>query len=93
MEYWSRRRPKSHQNISIVWKAIVLAFPLVGKWLVWKVGKGNKVTLQEDHWLGCGDSFRLSRNLFQTLQEKGLYKLPHVADHNSQLIGNNNGRT
>jgi hypothetical protein len=33
----------SIHNVSIPWKTIVLAFPLIGNWLVWKVGNGEKV--------------------------------------------------
>jgi hypothetical protein len=28
--------------VSIVWKALVMDFPLIVNWLVWKVGNGAK---------------------------------------------------
>jgi hypothetical protein len=34
MEEWVRNPVKRIQNASIIWKAIVTAFPLVGNWLV-----------------------------------------------------------
>jgi hypothetical protein len=44
VEDWIRSPTKSHQNALIVWKSLILAFPLVGRWLIWKVDKGNKPT-------------------------------------------------
>jgi hypothetical protein len=31
---WLRKPVKSLQNVSIIWKVVVLAYPLVGDWLV-----------------------------------------------------------
>lgn len=36
------------QSVSIIWREVVLAFPLVGNWLVLKVGCGTKVKVGED---------------------------------------------
>jgi len=46
---------KSFQNASVIWKAVILSFPLIGKWLVWKVGAGNRVRLGNDPWVGSFD--------------------------------------
>eukprot|EP01018_Ginkgo_biloba_P034237 Gb_24170 [translate_table: standard] len=80
MEDWIRRPTKTHNNASIIWKVVVLAFPLVGTWLVWTVGRGNRVRLEEDPWAGCGGFHRLSEGLLQGLQERGLFNLCQVVD-------------
>jgi hypothetical protein len=38
----------------------VKVFPLVDKWLAWKVGNGNNVRIGENPWIGCGKNFRLN---------------------------------
>lgn len=48
------------------------AFPLIGRWLVWKVGKGNKVKTVEDPWLGYPESFILSDPLINYLHSRFL---------------------
>jgi hypothetical protein len=52
---------------SIVWKALVQAFPLVGKWIVWHIRNGEKVILGKDPWLGVGNNYKLSHPLLQFL--------------------------
>jgi hypothetical protein len=42
VEYWIRSPTKSFHNASMIWKVVVWAFPLVGKWLVWKVVSKRK---------------------------------------------------
>jgi hypothetical protein len=86
MEDWIRSPTKSHQNALIVWKVVILAFPLVGRWLIWKVGRGNKVRLGEDPWVGYGVSYRLSENLVQIIRVKGYYKLCQVVDRDLTTI-------
>jgi hypothetical protein len=44
---WFREPLKSPKE-SIVWKALVQAFPLVGNWTVWRIGNREKVRLGED---------------------------------------------
>ena len=45
------------------------AFPLVGKWLVLKVGEGNRVRLGEDPWVGCDENFKLPRNIVGSVKK------------------------
>ena len=40
-----------------MWKALVRSFPLIGKWLEWKVGRGNRVRIDEDPNVGCFTSY------------------------------------
>ena len=62
----------------VVWKAMVLDFPVVGKWLVWKVGYGSKVKLGEDPWTSSDTNHRLPSTLVNTLRSNGLYFLNQV---------------
>jgi hypothetical protein len=50
---WYEQPIKSTKG-SIVWKAILNAFPLVGSWMMWKIGNGWKVRVGEDPWMGGG---------------------------------------
>jgi hypothetical protein len=61
-----------------VWKALVEAFPLVGDWVVWKIGDGKKVRVGEDPWLGAGNYFRLSPPLIQSLRNNNIHSLHDV---------------
>jgi hypothetical protein len=54
------RQPKKSSNVSIVWKEMVAAFPLVGMWTVWKIGNKKKVKLEMD-------PYRESRRIIATL--------------------------
>ena len=61
---------------SILWKALVLAFPVVGYWLVWKVGKGYKVRIGADPWSVSGFLYRLPWDFIVTLQNQGAELFP-----------------
>ena len=39
---------------------MVLAFPLVRKWTVWRIRNGEKVKIGEDPWEGAGEEYKLS---------------------------------
>jgi hypothetical protein len=54
-------------NASIMWNTVVLAFPVVGNWLVWQVRNGNKVRIGEDPWAGCGQEFKLPVQMIHQL--------------------------
>jgi hypothetical protein len=45
---WIRRPSKKHLATSIIWKAMVFSFDVIGDGLAWKVGKGNKVRVGRD---------------------------------------------
>jgi hypothetical protein len=57
-EEWIRKPMKNLHNVSIMWNVVVLAFPIIGDSLVWKVGNGNKVGVGKDPWIGCGIDYR-----------------------------------
>jgi hypothetical protein len=63
------------------------SLPLVGKWIVWKIGNGRNVRLGEDPWLGAGDNFRLSEPLVQFLKNLNLFHLHDIHLGDPQLRG------
>ena len=75
LEEQIRLPSKDTHNVSICWKAIVLAFPLLGNWLVWKVGNGERVRVVSNPLVGSGEDYKLLENLIASLQGKGIYNL------------------
>jgi hypothetical protein len=71
---WFKQPIKSSKG-SIVWKDLVEAFPLVGDWVVWKIGDEKKFRVGEDPWLGPGKNFRLSPPLILSLRNKNIHSL------------------
>ena len=56
--YWLRNPGKIYKNGSIGCKAMVLAYPLVGQWIGWKIGNRRQVRVGEDPWTGVGENFK-----------------------------------
>ena len=54
---WIRNPDKTFKNGSIGWKAMILAYPLVGHWISWKIGDRRQVRVGEDPWHGAGESY------------------------------------
>jgi hypothetical protein len=83
---WFRIPNKSSVG-SLVWKAFVSAFALVGPWTAWKVGDGRMVRLGEDLWVGSGNRFNLSTPLIVALRARGLHTLADACAKLPQLRG------
>jgi hypothetical protein len=49
--------------------------------MAWKIGKGNKLVIGKDPWIGCNGNYRLSKPLLLSLHEKGLTRLEDVATY------------
>jgi hypothetical protein len=56
-----------------------MAFPLIGNWLVWKIGRGNKVQIGMDPWIDNNDTYRLPHHLVMDMKSRGYHNLRHVA--------------
>lgn len=56
---WIRQPHKSSKG-SIISRALVSSFPLVGPWVVWQVGNGKEIRLGEDPWLGSKNHYHFS---------------------------------
>lgn len=73
---WFIRNPvKSVNNVSIIWKVVVVAFPSVGNWFVWSDGRGTKVKLGVDPWISCGNDYRLPNHITLYLRSRGYFIL------------------
>jgi hypothetical protein len=83
---WIRRPSKKYFVASIIWKALVSSFDVIGDGLAWKVGKGNKVRLGRDPWSGNEGSHFLPKTLITRLQEQGFFYLCQVGDPNHTSI-------
>jgi hypothetical protein len=59
---------KSHANDSIFWKDLFQSFPLVGNWISYKVGDGNRIRLGVEPWIGGDNDIRLSMDIQDTLR-------------------------
>jgi len=53
----------------------MLSFPLVVKWLAWKIGRRGNMRLDMDPWVGCRENSHLLVELLEFNQEEGFYSL------------------
>ena len=67
---WFRSTNKTFKNGLVGWKALVLAFPLIGNWLAWEIGNGRSVRIGEDPWEGAREDYKLSPTIFDKLKEQ-----------------------
>lgn len=75
VEDWIQDHVKNFHNISVIWKVVLLAFPLVGNLLAWSVWRGTKVQVGVDHWIACGEDYKLPVHIIQNLRSRGIYNL------------------
>lgn len=64
---WIRNPNKSSLNSSIMWKALIKAFDLVGGGIAWKVGIDRSIRVGVDPWAGCGWNHILPNHLIEAL--------------------------
>ena len=76
---WIRNPVKIHRGGSVIWKAVIKSFVVIGENLVWKVGDGKRVSVGEDPWLGCNGGYRLSEPLVASLRQCGITFLYQLA--------------
>jgi len=90
---WIRWDSKHSRGGSIIWKALVQAFEVIGKGLAWKIGNGQKFILGRDPWAGCGLDHLLSEPLRNHLHREGLFFLSQVADQATTSFWNQGWRS
>ena len=61
-----------------MWKELVGAFPIIRRWLDWKVGVGLKVSLGLDTGIGGPTDYVILDNLHISLNMRGLYVLVDI---------------
>ena len=77
---WVMLENKSKGGYSIIWKAMVQAYDLIGTGLVWRVGSGSRVQLGLDPWVGSGRSHLLPEVVCLFLFYRGILFLSQVTD-------------
>jgi hypothetical protein len=63
-----KQRNKSFSNVSTMWKVLILAFPLIGNWLAWKMGIKINVKVGIDPWIGSDGMYKLSNGAHKILK-------------------------
>jgi hypothetical protein len=48
IEEWIKNLARNFQNSSIIWKAVVMSFPLICNWFLWKIARDKKVQIVLD---------------------------------------------
>lgn len=69
---WIICQRKNIINLSTHCNALIQAFPINGRWLVWKMGNGEKVRVEVDPWIGY---FRLLEILIEFVYELCIHAL------------------
>lgn len=83
---WLRMPQKSSKKSSVVWKETIASVKVIEKGLAWNVGDGTQVILVRDPWVGFLKRFSLTEDLIEFLNNKGLFSLNQIADHESSSI-------
>ena len=87
IEEWFTQAVKTHKGGSICWKDFVLAFPLIGNWVAWKIGNERSIHIGQDPWKGSGDNFRLMSHLVTDLVHRGVRLLADVSSRTKEHMG------
>jgi hypothetical protein len=74
----SRNLQKTSKNGSVIWKATVNAFPLIGNWLIWKVGNGVDIIIGKDPWIEFQGKHILPKPIIQDLNNAGFFHLQQI---------------
>ena len=61
-----------------VWKGLIQQFPLINKWVTWKICKGDNLRLGENPWIGFNVNCKLSLVLIERLHAEGFTRLSYV---------------
>jgi hypothetical protein len=75
LEEWIHFFVNNLHNDSIIWKVVVVAIPLVSNWLIWKIGRGTKVQVRLNPWVGSGVDFILLVHVILNLRSRGISNL------------------
>ena len=90
---WFRNPNKYFKNGSVGWKAMVLAFPLIGNWTTWKIGNGKSVRIGEYPWAGAKENYKLPNSVIIKLREQRCSKLADVQSEHPYPLGRTNWKS
>jgi len=76
---WVRNPRKSHRGGSVIWKGLVMAFPLIETNLAWAVGNGENLQVGKDPWMASGLHHILPNNVIQALRQRGIIYLSQLS--------------
>ena len=93
MENWFRLERKDSKNNSIVWKALVDAFLLVGNWTTWKIRNGRTIGLGEDPQIEADANYKLTGGLLENIHSKGYFYLMDVGLQGVKNLWNKNWKS
>jgi hypothetical protein len=77
---WVRDPIKIIYGISIIWKAVIKAFELIGNGLAWRIGSGRMVWIGLDPWAGSNHGHLLNVGTRLLLARGGYIHLAQVGD-------------
>jgi len=86
LEAWIRKLDKNSKGISVVWKAVLKSFSIIGNNLAWKIGNGEKVRIGVDPWQGSSSHHLLSPRALEALEGRGIFMISQLADEQSTTL-------
>ena len=81
-----RKPSKQGKGGSIAWKALMTEYHLIGDYLAWLIGNGQRVRLGADPWIGCSHTNRLSQNLIHHLHTRNCQYFADVYDRDQHVL-------
>ena len=51
------------------------SFSILGNWLVWKVGRGERIRIGKVPWVDSGNEYKLSKTIINILHNEGIFSL------------------
>ena len=69
---------KSTKGTSNVWKGLTKAYDILRSWVACKIGKGIKMKISEDSWIGYCGNYKILEPLWLQLYELGITSLDLV---------------
>jgi len=62
-----------------------LAFPLIGNWIAWSIGNGQKVKLGLYSSVGSSDAYKLSNGILDLLKEPTQQRLHYKIGYETHI--------
>jgi hypothetical protein len=85
LEEWIQNPVKKCHSALVIWKSIILEFSLIGNYIVWKVGKADKVQLVLCPWIVIQGSHRLTTHMIHDITGRQLHTLRIIARRNIDI--------